>query len=614
MTLPRSRAHARGVLGWLLLFLPPLLWPNPARAAWLETRVVSDVATVEFEGAGHARVTHEMLLRVRGGPLKRFVLAGLDATLTPEPGASLVLAKSGRRAGIPIALRMQPEAEGLTLELVYEKGVGSGSYLVSFAYRTDLEGQNALEQRGDHQVLSFASPRFEHGIGSLKARFVVPRAEPPPSLWSPTHESDPASAALDLLATEEGVFLSELRREATRDVLELTRPHVARGEQVTWRVRLPKVMTTSHAVAAPPEAETRKPARVPGRGARATAIWLAAGLGGACLAFLVWCKRRWLVRIASNDASRVGFLVPLPVAIRFLAIAAGVALAVGLTFWFERATAACATLGIVMLLSIQHARPERVAPRGPGRWRVVDPDDALVGTRRLRGAGVLLEASTGPGLLVFATLALVAAVFALRGMTEAPYRSAALVAALAGLSPLFVTLGGARLALPRALLETSALEPYYSLFRKRRQPIELIARHVDGGDTSDEHRVRLLVSRPLAGFDSLELGLEWHHGGWFLAVRPVFIARVREGSLAHLALPRDAHWSRGRQRDERIALIRPAASPAACLAKARELRERLTQPLGRSAKRARENARAESARRSTAAVTLAATSHTSRVG
>jgi hypothetical protein len=216
---------------------------------------------------------------------------------------------------------------------------------------------------------------------------------------------------------------------------------------------------------------------------------------------------------------------------------------------------------------------------------VSDAEVVLSERPRLRGLGLMLEGSTGPGLFVFLVLATLAAVFALRGMTVAPFRSAALVAAIAGLSPLFFTLGGARLVLPRKQLEPSALEPYYTLFRKRRLPMELIARRIDLAANTDEHRLRVLVPRPIAGFDSLELALEWHHGGWFLAIRPVFIARVRDGSPAHLALPRDAHWSRGRHRDERVALIRPPASPAACLATARQLASRLEAPRERTSRR-----------------------------
>jgi hypothetical protein len=374
------------------------------------------------------------------------------------------------------------------------------------------------------------------------------------------------------------------------DVLELTRPHAAKGEQVMWRVELGVTSSAGQSArdVAPTPKQHRAMATRPYRDARSALMWLGGLLAGLCLAALVWWKRRWLAARAESSEPRVAFLVPFPRRLRLPAIALGMMASVGLGLGLEQATLGCAALAVVMLLSIQHARPEKAPPRGPGRWQVVDADTVFAERPRLRGVGSLLEGSTGPGLFVFLLVTGLMSVFALRGMTVAPYRSAALAAAIAGLTPLFFTLGGARLLLPRRRLEPSALEPYFTLFSKRRLPVELIARQVDVADgAADEHRLRLLPPRPLAGFDSLELALEWHHGGWFLAVRPVFIARVREGSAAHQALPREARWSRGRHRDERVALIRPLASPSACLAKARELLGRLNQPVERSAKRRR---------------------------
>lgn len=567
-----------------LLGLCGVAWPGTARA-WLDLRVVSDVATIELQDGGRARVSHELLLRARGGPLRSFSLQGVDRDLVPLPGASLVRAKSGRAAGIPIALQLKSEGELLTLDLSYEKGVGSGSYLVQFAYETDLAARGLVREHEGNTVVTWQGPRFADGIGSLKARFVAPRAEPPPSVWRGPGDAEDRSGSLDLFATDEGVVLSELQRSPEQDVLELTRPHAARGEQVTWRVLLGNGPEREAAPAAIPLTPSGRPvsAAPPGKSerARSTLIWLAGLAAGVLLSALVWCKRRWLAQ-QGKSSDRVLFLLPLPLGLRLGAIALGTATAVGLGLAEERATSGCSALLLVMILSLQHARAERPPPRGPGRWQVVDPKTVFGPQPRLRGAGQLLEGSTGPGLFVFLALGAVAVVFALRGIGSSPYHSAAIVAGLASVTPLFFTLGGARLSLPRVILEPARLEPYYSLLSKRRLPVELIARSLEGGEgEADEHRVRFQLPHATTGFDSLELALEWHHGGWFLAVRPVFITRVREGSPAHEALPRDAHWSRGRHRDERVALIRCAGSPSAVVATARELLQRLTAPTAR---------------------------------
>jgi hypothetical protein len=212
----------------------------------------------------------------------------------------------------------------------------------------------------------------------------------------------------------------------------------------------------------------------------------------------------------------------------------------------------------------------------------VDPDVALGLPARLPGVGRVLEGTTGPGFATFFIVQSATIVFALRSIGTQPAQSAALLSLSAMWIPLFFTLGGALLALPKNRLEPSSLEPYHSLLVKKGLPVQLIGRspakpESDGG--LDELRLRFDPPSPLAGFDSLELALEWHHGGWSLSVRPVFIARARDGSPAHEALPRSAQWSRGRHRDERVALIRPwTAWPNSSLAVARELLRRLNRP------------------------------------
>jgi hypothetical protein len=249
-----------------------------------------------------------------------------------------------------------------------------------------------------------------------------------------------------------------------------------------------------------------------------------------------------------------------------------------------------------MLLSVQHALAEKPGPRGPGNWQEMDPERALAPRKPLLGAGKILEGTAIPGLLVFLLLEATTIVLALRGIGDEPARSMALLALAAAWVPLFFTLGGARLAAPRHVLEPAALEPHYALLARKGLPVTLIGRvpaKLDGPGAVDELRIRFAHPNPLAGFDSLELALEWHHGGWALSVRPVFIARVRDGSPAHEALPRAAHWSRGRDRDERVALIRPfTAWPSGSLSVAKELLARLSRPKAATGVTASRGARA----------------------
>jgi hypothetical protein len=60
---------------------------------------------------------------------------------------------------------------------------------------------------------------------------------------------------------------------------------------------------------------------------------------------------------------------------------------------------------------------------------------------------------------------------------------------------------------------------------------------------------------------------------------PSVIVRVRDGSEAHRATPRDAEWSRGRDSEERVAVVRPSLPlPSATLETLVELLAALQRP------------------------------------
>jgi hypothetical protein len=571
--------QARFVLS-LALLCCSVLAASPARA-WIELGVLADVATVELQANGSAQIQHELMLQVRGGPLKQFTIEGVDPDAVPLEGATIVLAKSGRAAGVPLALFVERDEDRLNIEISHKPGLGSGSYLVALKYSTDLQARGLLSRSGEDAVLRWQGPRFQDGIDSLKTRFVVRRAEPPPRLWNPDSKAE-SGEGVQLLATAQGVFLAELHRESERDVLELTRPHAAKGEQVSWQIGV-----SQRALAAASETE---PAAVAAprstsfsQRAGAATWWGFGAVLGACYALLLALKQRWLKAQRGAAEIAAGFLLPCPLGLRLALVTALLTAACGFAFWFENAVVAAALLTFVAVLSLQVARPERTRARGPGHWQVVDPSSALEAVA-LRGAGRWLEATTAPGasLLLLSSGGIV--IVALRNIATAPYRAAALIAFALLLLPLFFVVGGARLCQSRLELERAALKPIGQRLTTRRIDHDVVARvpaESPGNDRAsvDEYRLHLNVPRARSGFDSLELAVELQHGGWYAIPQAVFIARVREGSAAHEALPRGAEWSRGRHRDERIALLRPTlSSSGACLALAEELIQLLSEP------------------------------------
>lgn len=575
---PRHSLAQPALFAALAALLCFFAWLRPA-FAWIDLAIKSDVATVEVAADGRATVHHEMVVRLRGGPLKRLTVEPVDADATPLPGATIVRAKSGVAAGVPIALLVERDETLLTLNLAYTKGVPSGSYIVEFSYETNLLATSTLQRTNQGSLLSWKSPRFSDGIGSLKTRFVFPRSDTPPRLWT-GGDPEEGSADSNLVATQHGVFLTELIREDTRDVLELTRPHAAKGEQVTWPIAFGDQSTSPVAAGATPP-EARPKAKQASRGSEQRPLpWLLGTFAGLGFALLVWAKHRFLSTQRGEGETSAQFLVPLPTSVRLVAIGLAVMVAVVVCLQNHWATAAASSLLIATVLSVQHATVQRVRPRGPGVWQASKDGDEPVDPRELRGFGVLLEGTTIPGFFVFALGFGGVLIAALRPIRSAPFHSATLLAFGSLLVPLFFTLGGALLTLPRLELERRAILPLYRLMRRRRLPVEMIERIAHQRDSDapvkDEWRLRFIVPYAVPGFDSLELAVEVQHGGWFAVRKPVFIARVRDASEAHQALPRDAEWSRGRHRDERVALLRPAhGSDAACARMARQIIQRL---------------------------------------
>ncbi|MGE3668199.1 MAG: hypothetical protein AB7K71_01005, partial [Polyangiaceae bacterium] len=63
--------------------------------------------------------------------------------------------------------------------------------------------------------------------------------------------------------------------------------------------------------------------------------------------------------------------------------------------------------------------------------------------------------------------------------------------------------------------------------------------------------------RGLRGLRAIEVGLEYHQTGTGPVGMPCVIVRVQDESAAYAALPRSVVWTRGRDEDERVTILRP---------------------------------------------------------
>ncbi len=514
-------------------------------SAWIETSIKSDDVTLELDSDGNAVVTHELLMKIRGGPLTELQLQGVDSDAEALPDASVAPARHGSRSR---AIPLLPTIDGdvLRLAIDHPKGIRRGTFLFRFSYRTSLGGRGLIRPDGSEVEIRWVGPRFDDGIDSARVLFRVPSAQNPPHLFE--GQEDPRG--LGLIEEIDGVFLSNLRRGQTHDELEVIRPHVAKGEPVVWKIRADgKIfgMTAPVASPAPAPYERQTPPAE-----RALAI------GGVILlavlyALLVGLKARAVSRASRLRGAEARPLVALPLAARaaFGGATLGAAAAVGVLT--TQPTAAGALLALAMMLAAHRSPALRHSMRGPGEW--------------VESAKLHRSPSVPGGVLDIGTLAGAAFLLGLLAVfgggvywlwRHSTYQALMLALGAASLLPIFCT--GRRSELPPDPVEGAL--GFLNRVKKKlgKMPgvsVKLVARIASGQSAPDELRLVVTPTRPLSGMRAIELGFEYHQGAGGFVSLPCAIVRAVDGSDAYESLPRSVVWSRGRDADERVALIRP---------------------------------------------------------
>lgn len=502
------------------------------------------LSTVELDRDGSATVSHELLLEVRGGPLKKLELATADSNAELLPDATVTKASTG----LVLPLVVERGADGLlTLEVDHERGLRSGTYTFVVRYRTALSSKMLI--RREHSVeLAWTGPRLDSGVDGMRTLFRVPSAEVAPRL--PVVRDDEPDPGF-------GVLVSAIRRSAAHDEIELVRSHVARGEPVLWRVE-------TSASAFLPKAPASEPAPAPGVLPVAVAPrpraprWLAWALfAGGAFGLLVWQKERLFARACRQSGATLRALVPLPLVVR--ALLAGLALGVALYAGADRedpTLTGIALLCALVLATLSAPRRAR-SPRSPGRWLPLRGDEAFA-ARSSRLPGALLDSGTLQGFLVL--LVAVVALLALAGLElrHSPYRALLVLLSGSVLVPIFFTgrasdLLGDRVAFSRGFLAR--------LERKMRacEGLKTVpwGRLPDGSAAPDELRLLAQLRDPIEGLVALEVALEPRSGLGGVLGAPFVIVRAKEDSRAQRALPNGVIWTRGRRPDERVAILTP---------------------------------------------------------
>jgi hypothetical protein len=515
------------------------LAPRPG-FAWQQARQIGDDTTVVVDATGSASVTQQLRFHVARGPLRPIDLANVDPSAVFDTEVS-ILADDGRTlAGRAVrrddrTVRISPEEP---------RAIVRGEVTLTVRSRLDLVATHAITRDGGTWRLVWSSAPALDGFDNARTTVDLPAApgEPRP-IVADTGVVDDAAVAT-------------LRRGPERDVLQLLRAHVARGDAPTWVVRIdPHALS----VLPGPQASASSVAVVSPEPRRAEDAWLCVALVAIALAFGLLVRHK--DRAFSADCLRAGGLARglLGAPRRVRAVVAGVTLAgaAGLEMLGEP-TAGAACLAVAILASALRAPQVRATPRGPGQWVALSPEKAFAtpthGGHWLDIASTAGRRTAVVTCAVVAAAALVAQRFDEQGAWLVALDSAALV-------PLFVT-GRASQLPPHGVVSAAPwlVRPFRRLAAVPGLVVIPWVRVAPDRVTADELRLLVVPHVAVSGVLGLEVGLAWSTTpvGW--AATPEVLARFLEGSAAASKLARELPNARsmpGRRAGERVVRLLP---------------------------------------------------------
>jgi hypothetical protein len=528
-------------------------------SAWQEAHQTAGDVDIHLGSDGVASLHESVRWHVVRGPVHWIDLGNVEPTAVLDAFVP-ISAEDGRSLTAHLD-RHGDQALRVTVD--DPKALMRGDFTFDVRWRVDWIKSGAIARDGAGWRLSWSSPFPSDGLDLVRTTLDLPAAREAPVVILADNGAIDDSA------------LSSVRREPERDVLQIVRPHLGRGESVAWTVRidpgaLPAVVDPRLRPAPPPP---------PPEPDRVREVSSAGALAALAFVFglLVAAKTRAFSAACAARGLRARSIVALPDGLRAIAAGLGLAAGVGLQ-GLGALTAGSSLVAFAILAAASRPPRARLPARGPGRWLVLRPDEAFASSEE---AGHWLDTSTRSGrrsAWVAGALVTLLAFVARRFGPEGPWL--ALLDATA-LVPLFAT--GRSTDLPPD--GACAASPWLaSVFARLRAVASLRvapwARVVLGGSTVDELRLLVLPRAVMPGVVGIEVGRAWSTtpAGW--AATPEVLVRVLEGSSAAVKLTQVLPRARslpGRRGDERVVRLRPrAGTRASTLALTRELAEALT--------------------------------------
>jgi hypothetical protein len=514
----------------------------PGRAgAWQEAHEVGDDVRIHVDPSGVASVEHTLRWHVIRGPLKFVDLLNVDSSAALESDVRIT-AEDGREHTAHLA---RQDAKSARIVVDEPRALMRGTFSFAVRWRVDLAASRALVRDGPTWRLTWSAPVANEGLDGARTVFDFPAAP-----------DDPRPILADTGAVDEGA-VSTLRHEAGRDVLELVRPHVARGEAVSFTLRvdprsLPDVVD--------PRLRTRVEASSSAEPDRVHETLLAGGLGALALFIGLLVIRKGSAfeqACAARGARAAGGLLPLPLgpraALAGLAFAAGVALQVT-----AQTTAGGLLVALATLCTALRGPYAKATARGPGRWLALRPQDAFASNVP---PGHWLDLDTRPGRLtaLVSTSLVIGVSIAARHWSRLGPWLVCLDAAV--LVPLLLTGRSSQLPPDGGRSGAPWLDrAFHRLRASGKLRVVPWGRVIAESSTVDELRLLVLPRVAMPGVVGIELGLAWNraHAGWI--AMPEILVRVLEGSAAAEKLSQTSMAPRtlaGRRADERVARLLP---------------------------------------------------------
>ncbi len=551
-----------------------------ASSAWGDAALTRDDARIEVGPDGVLTVTHTLGLEVTGKRFRAFVIDGVDDGAEPPEGPGVAADRDGPgwlvqidgAKGERLAGLVEPAKEPRRLRVhLGEAGLARGDWTVHLRYRVDYAKLHLFARDEASLHFTWQAPKWPDGYDAGKITFVLPAALAEPRVGL----VDPAGGELGSQAVEE-IALVAMQRTPEVDVVELTRPHVAHGDDVSWVVHVdPRALPTVASHLPRPERDTFRVGEE-AQGIRAHPTWL---LGAPLLALLLGgalaLRDRGARRAAAAARTELRPLVALPLVARAALYGLAVAGACVVTTAGHLYVSAALLVAGMALATLRPPLPCD-ARRPRGRWLAV-PVTAIPSPRRPRGSP--FDPSTPSG--IFLALAGLAGVASAASFVARTHVELAIVGVLHALALVPLALTGRASHLPPSLARDAwpVLAPIAAALRgvgevNVKAMARLLAAHQagDGADGGvDEVRLRIDVAEALraTGLQHLEIGCAIVQGTGAATLLPELLIRLRDGAEA-LARFDDlldetagsATFARlaGRDAVERVVVVRPAVT------------------------------------------------------